>query len=115
MKSLSFLSTLFFALAVAAQTVEARAPLSQLRFSKRVSSSLYNIANLDRLRVNAIKGFKDFEVINSPAENVGIAYIASVGVGLPSTTCKWWQQLVTDWKFLTDSSITDDLQIDTGR
>ena len=92
----SFLSTLFFALAVAAQTVEQKAPFSQLRFSKRVSSSLYNIANLDRLRVNAIKGFKDFEVINSPAENVGIAYIASVGVGLPPTTCKWLQQLVAD-------------------
>jgi hypothetical protein len=83
-----FLSALFFALAAAAQTIERKASLSQLRFSKRVSASLYNIVNLDRLRVNAIKGFNVFEVINSSAENIGVTYIASVGVGRPPTICK---------------------------
>ena len=111
----SFLSTLFFALGVAAHTVERKASLSKLRFTKRVSASLYNIANLDRLRVNAIKGFNNFEVINSSAENAGTTYIASVGVGQPPTTCKWLQQFETDYKFLKGSCITDDLQVDTGR
>jgi hypothetical protein len=102
----SFLSTLFFALAVAAQTVERKALPSQLRFTKRVSASLYNIVNLDRLRVNAIKGFNVFEVFsNSSAENIGVSYIVSVGVGSPPTICKWLQHLVADYKFLTGSSI----------
>ena len=92
----SFLSTLFFSLVVAAQTVEQKASLSQLRFAKRVSANLNNIVNLDRLRVNAIKGFNNFGVISSSADNVGVTYIASVGVGRPPTNCKWLQHLATD-------------------
>lgn len=98
MVTASFLSTLFLASAVqvAAQPVDGKAccdcetsSLAQLSFAKRVIASPYSILNLDRLRVNVIKGLNIFEVISSPAENdVSTMYIASVGVGSPPTSCK---------------------------
>jgi cathepsin E len=92
MVAASFLSTLFFALAlaVAAHPVEQKASRAQLRFVKRVN---HNPVKQDQLRVNSIigkagKGLSNREVINSPADNRAVTYIASIGVGNPATNCK---------------------------
>ena len=93
MVAVSFLSTLFFALAVAAHPVqvEQRAALGRLSFVKRVN---HNPVKQDQLRVNSIKaakGLSNRDVINSPAENRAVTYIATIGVGSPATNCKWLQ------------------------
>ena len=89
------LSTLFFALllAVAAHPVERKVSLARSRFVKLVS---HNPLKQDQLRIKTAKGLSNRAVINSPAENRAISYIASVGVGSPATYCKWLQQSVTD-------------------
>jgi len=99
MVAASFLSTLFLALAVAANPIEKKASLAKLRFTKRVSTSPSNIVNLDQLRLNNIKGGKVQSVeiravVNSPAENRAVTYVASIGIGSPATYCKWLQLLV---------------------
>jgi hypothetical protein len=88
MVAASFLSTLFFAFAVAAHPVERKVSLARLPFVKRVN---HNPVKQDLLRVNSFKTAKSLnnrDVINSPAENRAITYIASVGVGSPATNCK---------------------------
>ena len=91
----SFLSTLFLALAVAAHPVEQiqqKAPYAHLNFVKRFSTG--NVFNQDTLRAKSLKnqgkvrGVENRDVINSPAENRAVSYVASVGVGSPATDCK---------------------------
>ena len=93
MVAASFLSTLFFALAVAASPLEKKASLPKLRLTKRVSTNPGNLVKLDRLRANNIKAAKvpsveNRDVINSPAENRAVIYVASIGVGSPPTNCE---------------------------
>jgi len=81
----SFLSTLFFALAVAAHPVEQKASLARLPVVKLVSG---NPVKQDQLRVNSFKGaigLSNRAVVSSPAENRAVTYIATVGVGSPAT------------------------------
>ena len=88
MVAASFLSTLFFALAVAAHPVEQKASLARLPFVKLVSG---NPVKQDHLRVNSIKGLSALSnraVVSSEAENRAVTYVASVGVGSPATNCK---------------------------
>ena len=96
MVATSFLSTLFFALAVAAHPVERKVSLARLPFVKLVN---HNPIKQDQLRVNsmnAAQGLRNRAVINSPAENRAVSYIATIGVGSPATNCKWLQHLVID-------------------
>ena len=89
MVAASILSTFLLAFAVAANPVERRATLSQLSFTKHVSQG--DLLKLDRLRVDILKrviGNTFGPGISSPAENRGVTYIASVGVGSPPTNCK---------------------------
>ena len=99
MVPVSFLSTLFFALAVAASPVERKESLPHLSFTKRFNSG--KILKHDQRRVHHFKtgnvrGIKNRDVINSPAENRAVTYVASVGVGSPATNCKCSQYLLTD-------------------
>lgn len=93
MLAASFLSTLFFFIAVAAHPVERAASLPQLSFTKRVGDGLYNIVEQDLLRANFIKGIDIdiFGVFSSGAENRAVSYVASVGVGSPPTNCRCFQ------------------------
>ena len=93
MVAVSFLSSLFLVLAVAAHPLDQKASHAQLRFTKRVSADLSNLVKQDLLRVNNIKAAKaqsieNRDVINSPADNRAVTYVASVGVGSPATNCK---------------------------
>ena len=103
MVAVSFLSTLFLALAVFAKPVEQRdASLPQLSFAKLVRGG--DVVNLDRQRVDHIKGIDTFgpgSGKSSPADNRAVTYVATVGVGSPPTNCKPLQRLVADYKFLT--------------
>jgi cathepsin E len=101
MVAASFLSTLLLALAVTGQPVKQEESLVKLPFAKVVSTGLNNIVKQDRLRLSNIRakagnvqGLENREVISSPAENIAVLYIASVGVGNPATYCKCWQHLV---------------------
>ena len=93
MVAASFLSTLFLALAVAAGPVERKAFSSKsLHFTKRVKHCR-NIVKQDSTRQEHLvasnyRDLKNRAVINSPAENRAVTYVASVGVGSPATNCK---------------------------
>lgn len=90
MVAASLLSTILLALAVAAQPLEQRATVVKTPFNKRVSKGS-NLVKQDQLRASNIKGtnsLKNRDVINSPAENRAVSYIASIGVGSPNTNCK---------------------------
>ena len=86
-----FLSTLFLALAVAAGPVERKASKS-LAFTKRVKHCSdivkHDSTRRDHLITSKIRDLKSRAVINSPAENRAVTYVASVGVGSPATNCK---------------------------
>ena len=94
MLSTSLLTTLFLALAVAANPILVnRSPIS-LPLSRRLQlTSTDNLLKHDQARAKALKAAKtggDFQsrsVINSPIENRAIAYVALVGVGSPPTDC----------------------------
>ena len=93
MVAASFLSTFFLALAVAANPVERKTSLAQLRFARRVSANSNNFFRQDQLRAKFLKGGKsqgveNRAVVNSQADNRAVTYIASVGVGSPPTNCK---------------------------
>lgn len=86
----SFLSTIFLALAVTAHPVERGESLPHLRFTKHIIDGVFNIIDQDLLRA---KYFKEFDIFgfygsDSPAVNKAVSYIASVGVGFPPTYCK---------------------------
>ena len=73
---------LFLAASATGKPVEQRdtvASLVQLPFVKRVT-----------VRQAQAEG------INTPADNIAVSYIATVGVGSPPTNCKWFQHLVAD-------------------
>ena len=97
MVAASLLSTLLFALTVAAQPVTQTTSQVKLPFSKKyfnTGTGPVNLVELDRLRVNYLKGGKDqalqgrSAVLSSPADNRAVSYIATVGVGSPPTNCK---------------------------
>ena len=107
MKPASLLTTLLLATAVAAtDPIIVQRSLVTLPISKRVN--LTNIGGLlqhDQIRAKALRtkgeaiaagvALHSDAVISSTAENQGVSYIASVGVGSPATTCQLVQQLVT--------------------
>ena len=88
----SLLSTLFFTLAVATCPFERKTSFAKLPFQKRFSESedYLDIVRGDRRRADIFKGN---EVYSSPAKNIAVSYVASVGVGSPPTTCKCFEAL----------------------
>ena len=86
----SFFSTLFFALAVAAHPVERSGSLPTLSFTRHIIDEVFNIVEQDLLRASFIKGIDIFHIfgISTPAVNKAVTYVASVGVGDPPTYCK---------------------------
>ena len=75
----ALLNTLLLALVLAANPAFA---LFKTPFIKRYGSGP-DIFNHDQARARHLAG----DVINSPAENRAVTYIASVGVGSPATNC----------------------------
>ena len=101
MVSASLLATLLLALAVAGSpAIVVEKSLVTLPISKRFNfNGTYTIAQRDQLRAKALKAGSSlsgaFDVDNSlqndassPATNQAVIYIATVGVGSPSTYCK---------------------------
>ena len=86
----SFVSALFFALAVVAHPVE-RTALAKLSFTVRIGDGVFNLVELDLLRLGSIiKGIESdvFKIFNTQTDNRATTYVASVGVGSPPTNCK---------------------------
>ena len=75
----ALLNTLLLALVLAANPAFA---LFKTPFTKRYASAP-DILKHDQVRARHLAG----AVINSPAENRAVTYIASVGVGSPATDC----------------------------
>ena len=77
-----------------------RSPIS-FPIAKRVNlTSIHNLVRHDQTRAKLLKTqgaakasglivHNDRAVINSPADNQAISYVAAVGIGSPATTCKW--------------------------
>ena len=96
----SFLTTLLLAVVVAAETrVIVERSLVTLPISKRVNrNKVHNLYQHDKLRAKALRtkgeaksdgvALHNDAVVTSAAENQGVSYIASVGVGNPATTCQ---------------------------
>jgi len=111
----TLLTTLLLALAAAADPIVVRRSPVTLPISKRVNSTtIRNLLLHDQARAKALRAkgeakaagipFHTDAVINSPADNQAVSYIASVGVGSPATTCKSWQQSATIRNPLTGAS-----------
>ena len=97
-RAASLLTTLLLALSIVATPVEVRTPRVTLPLAKRINANggAINLVQLDQARAAALKGrgaaiqsgkIDRRDVINIPADNMGVSYIASVGVGSPATTC----------------------------
>ena len=92
---------LIFSLAFAATGNIARVNKSPitLPLARRVNlTSIQNLVQHDQTRAKLLKaqgtakasGLNVDAVINSPAENQAVSYVAPVGIGVPPTTCKSW-------------------------
>ena len=93
---------LFFSLtsSVAGNIVRAnRSPIT-LPIARRVNlTSIRNLPQHEQTRATLLKAqgaakasglIHNDAVINSPADNQAVDYVASVGIGSPATTCKCW-------------------------
>ena len=92
---------LFFSLtsSVAGNIVRAnRSPIT-LPIARRINlTSIRNLPQHDQTRATLLKAqgaaktsslIHNDAVINSPADNQAVSYVAPVGIGSPATTCKW--------------------------
>ena len=93
----TLLTTVFLALAVAADPIPVKRSLVTLPISRRINLNGRNILEHDQLRAKALKargearaaGLSDRGIVSpSFAENEGVSYVASIGVGSPPTQCK---------------------------
>lgn len=90
----TLLTTLVLALAVAANPILInRSPIS-LPLSRRLNlTSIVNLLKHDQARAKALKAartggvFQSAAVVSESIENQAVAYVASVGVGSPATSC----------------------------
>ena len=93
MVAASFVSALFFALAVVAHPVERTASdtLARLPFAIRIGKGVFKLVEQDLLRFGSIiNGIESdiFKIFNTQTDNRATTYVASVGVGSPPTNCK---------------------------
>jgi cathepsin E len=101
----TLLTTVLLALTVqdqvAADPIPVKRSLVTLPISRRINLNGINVLENDQLRAKALKAKGELEAraagtpltdraseISSHAENRGVAYIASIGVGSPATQCK---------------------------
>lgn len=93
----TLLTTVFLALAVAANPVVVKRSLVTLPVSRSINLKGKSILEHDQLRAQALrtKGeaiasgvSRRSAVISSQATNEAVSYIASIGVGSPPTQCK---------------------------
>ena len=93
----TLLTTVFLALAVAADPIPVKRSLVTLPIARRINLNGINILEHDQLRAKALKatgearaaGLSDRGIVSpSFAENEGVSYVASIGVGSPPTQCK---------------------------
>jgi cathepsin E len=97
----SLLMTLLFALVVSAHPVVIRDSPITLPISRHVNTtSIHNLLRYDLSRAKALRirgearaagNFYVDAIINEQIDDhpTGISYVASVGVGIPPTTCKF--------------------------
>jgi len=96
----TILTALLLALTAAASpVVQARNSLTTLHFSRHVkTASTLNVIQNDRRRSKALKAqakminadkhtAQEAAIVNQRLEDKAVAYIASVGVGVPATFC----------------------------
>jgi cathepsin E len=95
----TLLTTLFLAFSVAANPVVINRSPVTLPISRRVNfTSIHNLLRHDQARAKALKAkgaakvagvsFHTDAVISSQADNQAVAYVATVGVGIPPTNCE---------------------------
>ena len=97
----TLLTTVLLALTVevAADPIPVKRSLVTLPISRRINLNGLNILENDQLRAKALKAKGEARAAGTPltdraseissyAENQGVAYIASIGVGSPATQCK---------------------------
>ncbi|KAJ3555659.1 hypothetical protein NM688_g2453 [Phlebia brevispora] len=118
----STLSTLAIATTVvmaSPTTVHKRSPIS-LPFAKVINATgvlnivAHDLARYKALRSPAKSATSQDSVISAPADDIGMSYIASVGVGTPPTFCK---PAIGRSSTVPDNNVnltTDSLIIDTG-
>ena len=83
----ALLTTLLFALSIAANPVLVNRSPVTLPISRQVNlTSVLNLLLHDQVRAKALKG----HIVNEPIQNQAVSYVASVGVGSPPTTCKYY-------------------------
>ena len=97
MFSTSLLSTILFALAVAANPIIVERPPVTLALSRKVNvTSIHHLLRHDQNRAKALLAlgrakeegiFLEDAVVNEQVDNQAVSYIASVGVGSPPTIC----------------------------
>ena len=105
-----------------------RANRSPITFPVARRVNLTNIRNLvkhDQSRAKLLKAHGAAKasglivrsgVISSPAENQAVSYVASVGIGIPATDCKWQlNSPLNVFLFHGVLEIIDSLLIDTSR
>ena len=102
------LTTLLFALSIAASPVLVNRSPVTLPLSRRVNlTSVHNLLRHDQARAKALKvraaakatGLHTDAVINEPVDNQAAHYVASVGVGSPPTTCKHYILFRVLWAY----------------
>ena len=106
-----------------------RANRSPITFpvARRVNlTSIRNIVKHDQSRAKLLKArgaakasgliVRSGGVIPSPAKNQAVSYVASVGIGIPATDCKWqFNYPLNVFFFHGVLEIIDALIVDTGR
>ena len=100
MSPTTLLTTLLFALSVAASPVLVNRSPVTLALSRLVNlTSIHNLVRHDQNRAKALKG--DWRgTVNEPIENQAVSYVASVGVGSPPTTCKYYILFRVLWAYI---------------
>ena len=85
----TLLTTLLLALSVAANPVLVNRSPVTLPLSRRVNlTSAHNLLRHDQARAKALQARG--AIINEPVDDQAVCYIASIGVGTPPTTCKYY-------------------------
>ena len=118
--SASLLTTLLFALSIAATPLEVRTPQVTLLLAKHINNSggIIKLLEHDQARAAALKyrgaaiqnGKLNRRADSTPDTNVGVLYIAAVAIGNPATTC-----MLSSVDFHhTRLKTADNLLLDTG-
>lgn len=98
--SQSFVALVALALTVSATPVVRDTPTITLPIAKRFNTTgTFNLLAQDQARAKWLKSRGKGEQLaeragSVPVTNELVSYIASVGVGSPATTCKWFREML---------------------